>query len=116
MPGNLPVRFIRKIVSIFFILSSILLPGRAQLLYGVDTANDPFLPKTIDRDPDFVVVKGNLLRDMLGLKISKLRLYAFTGGSLTAIPFQIDECDPEGRLICPLGKKPGNDRDHGCFY
>jgi hypothetical protein len=68
--------------------------------------------KTVARDPDYVIVKGSLLKDFLGLDIGKIRLYALIRGSLAPIPFQIDECHPDGRLVCPLGKKPETDVDY----
>jgi len=71
--------------------------------------------RSLARDPDYAIVRGVLLRDLLGRDIQTLRLHAFRGGSLVPIPFQIDERDPRGRLVCPLGRSPEQDVDKGLF-
>jgi len=42
-----------------------------------------------------------------------MRLYAFQDGRWEVVPFQIDERNPSGTLVCPHGKKPESDRDAG---
>ncbi len=71
--------------------------------------------KTITRDPDYIIVKGNLLKGFLGKEGTWFSLYAFSEGEFTPVPFQVDEYDPEGRLICPYGKERGVDSDKGLF-
>ncbi len=71
--------------------------------------------KTLGRRFDPVIVTGDLLSGLHGLKIENLRLLAHNGNRLNAIPFQIDERDPDGEFIFTDGKLAGTDEDNGLF-
>jgi len=71
------------------------------------------VPRTLARDPDYVIVPGRLLPDLLGREVAAMRLYALRQGEWVPVPFQIDERRPDGVLVCPLGKHPEADRDGG---
>ena len=53
----------------------------------------------LDRPMDQVVISGSRLRQTQGWSVEKLRLMAFQGESIHAIPFQIDERTPAGDYV-----------------
>ena len=82
---------------------------------AADDAGTAAERKSLNRDPDYVIIKGELLRNLVGQRISELGLYAFVQGAVKPMTFQIDECDPRGRLVCPRGSHPETDSDAGVF-
>jgi len=95
------------------LIALLLLGGAAPPHPDPPASGHTLEPRTLDRDPDYVIVRGALLGDLLGRDIRTLRLHASRAGRLAPIPFQIDERDPQGRLVCPLGRKPERDVDNG---
>ncbi len=73
------------------------------------------IPRTLDRRYDPVIVPGDLLPCLWGLPIDDLRLFFYDNGRYSVIPFQVDERDPEGRMVFPQGKVASRDADNGLF-
>jgi len=73
------------------------------------------IPPTMTRDADPVFVQGKQLPWMMGKRIDHLRLYAFHGTDFVPVPFQVDERDPDGEYVFPLGPKANADSDNGLF-
>jgi hypothetical protein len=71
--------------------------------------------RSLGRRYDAVVIRGEQIEPFLEAPISGLRLYAFQGGSFVAVPFQVDERDPEGEYVFPAGPKTSEDTDRGLF-
>ena len=69
--------------------------------------------RTLTRQYDAVVVKGETLGVMLGEPVSGLRLYAWREGALHKVPFQVDERDPDGAFVLTSGPMARNDVDRG---
>lgn len=69
--------------------------------------------RTLTRVEDPVIVKGEELPGMLGHSAEGLRAYAFREGRLEPIPYQVDEFNKKGRIICPDGKDAKEDEDKG---
>ncbi|MFC1888196.1 hypothetical protein ACFL4G_00420 [Thermodesulfobacteriota bacterium] len=61
--------------------------------------------KSFTRWPDPVVADCGLFPSLLGKEIPFLRLYALSGGSFHAIPFQVDEKDVDGNLVYTSGER-----------
>lgn len=61
---------------------------------------------SMTREVDPVVISGDLLKDMWGVKLDGLRLLASDGQKMRVIPFQIDKVDPDGNYIIPSGSVP----------
>ncbi len=69
--------------------------------------------RTLTRTEDPVILHGNDLPGMLGRPVTGLRAYAFREGTLSPIPFQVDEFDKKGRIVSAEGEHPGKDEDDG---
>ncbi len=68
--------------------------------------------KTLTRKSDPVVVTGELLEQLEGADIERIRVYAAgANGVLAPIPFQIDEREAGGSLVFPFGPKKTKDAD-----
>lgn len=68
----------------------------------------------LDRQMDQVVIAGKDFKKARDHAIANLRLMAFTGGSLKAVPFQIDEKTPDGDYV--MKRTDGSvDKDNGLF-
>jgi len=65
--------------------------------------------KTITRSAGPVIVRGELLTQMLGMPLEGFRLFSGRQGVWVPIPFQIDEVDAEGLFVLPEGKHPNRD-------
>jgi hypothetical protein len=77
-------------------------------------STDPALsPRTMTRKEDPVIVSGRDLPGMSGRPVEGLRAFALREGAMAAIPYQVDELDPKGRIVCPEGKDPRKDEDEG---
>ncbi len=72
-------------------------------------------PKTLTRQHDPMIIKGDLLPSMHGLQIENFRLFAHDGNGFIVIPFQIDERDAEGAFVYSEGEVAGTDVDNGLF-
>ena len=78
-----------------------------------DTAPPPSRPgppviahRTIDRKPDQILVHGALVPGAKDLAHDLLRLMAYKGDEMAAIPFQIDERDEDGWYLLDAGPSP----------
>ncbi len=72
-------------------------------------------PKTLTRQHDPIIIKGDLLPSLHGLRIENFRLFAHDGNGFIVIPFQIDERDAEGAFVYSEGEVAGTDVDKGLF-
>jgi len=81
-------------------------PGRAPATAAAEV-------RGLDRRYDAVVVKGDRLGALQGEPAGELRLFSFRGGEFLAIPFQVDERDPEGEFVFPSGPQASEDADRG---
>ncbi len=73
-------------------------------------------PRTLTRDVDGVVVTGYLLSGFVGVKPESIRVYAEKHGTLSPVPFQVDELTPDrSSFILPEGPKPNTDLSDGVF-
>ena len=70
-------------------------------------------PALHGRERNVVQVEGSTLDSLQGLSIGELALLAHRGGAFEAIPFQIDERDPEGEWVLTHGLEAGTDVDDG---
>ncbi|MHA1570112.1 MAG: hypothetical protein ACTSXZ_11640, partial [Alphaproteobacteria bacterium] len=86
----------------------------ATLLHDVSGAAE-VAAKNLTRDVDPVVISGKQIPTMNNRPIDQLRLYALKNGALQPVPFQIDQRDPNGELVFPLGDQPTADTDAGRF-
>jgi hypothetical protein len=89
-------------------LSFLIICGMAEGVRGENLAT-----KNLARSEDHIVIKGELLGEMVGKKIANLRLFAFSGGKLAPIPYQIDELDSKGSFVFTHGEQKGEDEDKG---
>jgi len=96
----------------WLLLCALVLFALTPLCFAQD-ASSVVVVKSLTRDADPVIVKGEQLGLMLGRPIDKLRLYAWRDGKMEPIPFQIDERDDKGELCFPLGAEPNADLDKG---
>jgi len=67
--------------------------------------------RSLDRFPDPVVIRGEILARLAGRPLEGLRLLAWEGGEPAAIPFQVDEYTEDGRKVLPRGAE--NNREEG---
>ncbi len=66
---------------------------------------------TLCRDQDVVIVEGRELPLLTGIPIDRIRVVAFRGSTIAAIPFQIDERTRDNCLAYPYGPQPTKDED-----
>lgn len=66
---------------------------------------------TLDRPETHVVVRGEQLGRLLDERIDHIRVYAARGGSLRAIPFQVDERTSQDELVFDEGLERRTDTD-----
>ncbi|HUT55836.1 MAG TPA: hypothetical protein VM658_20770 [bacterium] len=66
--------------------------------------------RTLTRDSDPVIIKGDMAGALAGAKISGIRVFALRGGKFSPIPFQVDEKTRAGDFVFPNGeeKNPGD--------
>jgi len=69
--------------------------------------------KSLDREPDPVVLIGKQLRPLIKTPIDKLALYRYRKGNFEPIPFQVDERNLWGKFVINVGEKIGTDWDKG---
>ena len=65
--------------------------------------------------PAATVVEGQTVPSLQGRAIATLRIFAFTGKTLTPIPFQVDERDRRDRWVLDRGAQPTSDDTLGFF-
>ncbi len=105
--------------SIFSLICSLLIfiPFTyASPEHDIETKQTPLLKnsiKTIQRNPDPVLIKGSWLSEFLDVPIEVLRLYSVQGGEFIPIRFQIDEKTADGDWILPYGKKNNRSESNG---
>lgn len=85
----------------------------AQETTPASAAHAPLSVRTLTRIEDPVILKGADLPGMLGHSAEGLRAYALREGRLLPIPYQVDEFDKNGRIVCPEGKDARQDEDKG---
>ena len=68
---------------------------------------------TLERPESVVVILGEELGAVLDVRREQMGLFAWRGGSLEPIPFQIDERTPDGDFAYPLGDERRTDTDDG---
>lgn len=78
-------------------------------------AADELRLKTLKRQVDPVVIRGEAVATLVGYPIENLGLFACNGaGGCLPIPFQIDE-KLKGEYVFQSGEEAGEDTDHGCL-
>ncbi len=85
----------------------------AQEATHAPQAHTPLSVRTLTRFEDPVILRGEDLPGMLGHSAEGLRAYALREGRLSPIPYQVDEFDKKGRVICTEGKDARQDKDKG---
>jgi hypothetical protein len=85
------------------------------LMFSFAYAQDIVEKKTLTRQMDNVVMKGDLARDLIGKPIANIRLYSCNNGILEPIRYQIDEMTQDGDLVLPEGPKPNKELGNGIF-
>ena len=63
------------------------------------------------RVEDPIVIEGKDLERMVGINPDELSLMAYRKGAYRLIPFQVDQCHPDGSYAYPLGKHVSKDSD-----
>jgi len=86
-----------------------LAPGRPRASDGSSTQ------KNLARKYDIINIKGEFLPPYNGAPIEQLALLAYHNGSLSPVPFQVDERDRKGRYVMTHGKTAGHDEDNGAL-
>lgn len=80
-------------------------------LFGGDAMSQDITPKTMRRQHDPLQVPGELLKALHGKPNASLRLFAYKGGAMKQVVFQIDERTPAGVFVMDLGDGR-NPQDH----
>lgn len=97
-------------LSVLITAAALVLPGQA--LAKRSPAAKPAAPdvvleaRTIEREPDPVLIQGNELMAALNLPIDGFRLFAHARGRTAPIPFDINERDENGDYVLPEGREP----------
>jgi hypothetical protein len=71
--------------------------------------------RTLTRDSDPVIVKGDMAETLAGRRIGQLGVFALQGGRFLPIPFQIDEKTNKGDFVFPNGKEKNPQDGDGLF-
>ena len=69
--------------------------------------------KSLSRFYDPVEIRAEILADLLGTRLSELRLYSYYNGSLHQVLFQFDEWTEEGSMILDRGGEANTDLGNG---
>ncbi len=103
----------RALAPVLFVC--LLLPAQAPALETIPPPSTELTlsPRTLTRTEDPVIIKGRELPGMIGRPVTGLRAFALKEERLEAIPYQVDEFDRKGRVVCPEGKDPRKDTDEG---
>ena len=106
-------RFVNIVIvaSLFLFLAG---NGGYTWAENAGVANENILEKkTIDRYYDPIEIHAEVLKEVLGKKISEMQLYSFVDGSFRQVPFQFDEWTEEGSMILDLGREPNGELANG---
>lgn len=74
-------------------------------------AQEVLSPSSLKRPNSHVIVRGARLDKLQGTPLGELRLFAWDGKALSAIPFQIDERTHDEGFAYELGRHPLSDTD-----
>ncbi len=85
----------------------------ALILAGATPAHaqEVLQASSLDRPNSHVIVRGSRLAKLQGTPLGELRLFAWTGEALSAIPYQIDERTHDEGFAYELGRHPLSDTD-----
>jgi len=75
----------------------------AVLLVAVSVSAGPNAGKSLTRTQDPLILEGAPLAGLTGWPIAATRAFAMKNGTVSAIPFQIDEKRPDGQYALPSG-------------
>lgn len=74
-------------------------------------AQEVLTPSSLERPNSHVIVRGARLVKLQGTPLGELRLFAWKGDALSAIPYQIDERTHDEGFAYELGRHPLSDTD-----